>query len=208
MRWPSDAYLPKRDGRKLSSYLTSVDADQVLAFRLVRSGLAVRSARTLAEAAACPASTRPAGPASRRREGIRPERGARRGDDGHEGCAGAGPDARQERAPRGTERARPRRPDALVSGLREPPRRSDAVALRHGEGGRSARLRAPLHEGGAGPNADRQRGRSPLLGFYGPAKPGDFAEWAGLGKPHAHRLWDDAAGDLAEVQSARTTGGL
>ena len=33
-----------------------VDADQVLAFRLARSGLAVRSARGLSEAAACPAS--------------------------------------------------------------------------------------------------------------------------------------------------------
>jgi hypothetical protein len=33
-----------------------VDADQVLAFRLARSGLAVRDGRGLAEAAACPAS--------------------------------------------------------------------------------------------------------------------------------------------------------
>jgi hypothetical protein len=33
-----------------------VEADQVLAFRLGRSGLAVRGARTLADAAACPAS--------------------------------------------------------------------------------------------------------------------------------------------------------
>ena len=33
-----------------------MDADQVLAFRLARSGLAVRGASSLAEAAACPAS--------------------------------------------------------------------------------------------------------------------------------------------------------
>jgi hypothetical protein len=33
-----------------------VDADQVLAFRLARSGLAVRGARGLPEAAACPVS--------------------------------------------------------------------------------------------------------------------------------------------------------
>src|SRR3954464_7599764 len=33
-----------------------MDADQVLAFRLARSGLAARDARGLAEAAACPAS--------------------------------------------------------------------------------------------------------------------------------------------------------
>jgi hypothetical protein len=109
-----------------------VDADQVLAFRLDRSGLAVRRARGLAEAAACPASdfardaallalaarakdvSREAydrapgdfalygraliarddgqlgaqlgrqGSASRRREGVRAERGARGGGDGHE----------------------------------------------------------------------------------------------------------------------------
>ena len=34
----------------------SLDSDQVLAFRLARSGLAVRRAANLAEAAACPAS--------------------------------------------------------------------------------------------------------------------------------------------------------
>ena len=38
------------------SRLPGVDADQVLAFRLARSGLAARDARGLAEAAACPAS--------------------------------------------------------------------------------------------------------------------------------------------------------
>jgi Winged helix DNA-binding domain len=38
-----------------------------------------------------------------------------------------------------------------------------------------------------------------FLRFYGPAGPGDFAEWAGLARPHAERLWDEAAGDLAEV---------
>ena len=39
-----------------------------------------------------------------------------------------------------------------------------------------------------------------FLGFYGPAQPGDFAEWAGLAKPHARRLWDEAVPDLAEVK--------
>ncbi len=47
-----------------------------------------------------------------------------------------------------------------------------------------------------------------FLGFYGPAKPGDFAEWAGLAKPHAHRLWDEAAGDLAEVRVGKSKGWL
>jgi hypothetical protein len=37
-----------------------------------------------------------------------------------------------------------------------------------------------------------------FLRFYGPAKPADFAEWAGLAKPHAQRLWDEA-GELAEA---------
>jgi hypothetical protein len=39
-----------------------------------------------------------------------------------------------------------------------------------------------------------------FLGFYGPAAPADFAEWAGLAKPHAQRLWDDVGDDLAEVR--------
>jgi hypothetical protein len=47
-----------------------------------------------------------------------------------------------------------------------------------------------------------------FLGFYGPARPGDFAEWAGLAKPHAHRLWDEAVGDLAEVRVGKSTGWL
>ena len=37
-------------------------------------------------------------------------------------------------------------------------------------------------------------------------EPGDFAEWAGLARPHADRLWDEAAGDLAEVRVGKSTG--
>jgi hypothetical protein len=47
-----------------------------------------------------------------------------------------------------------------------------------------------------------------FLRFYGPAKPADFAEWAGLAKPHARRLWDEAAGDLTEVGSGKAKGWL
>jgi hypothetical protein len=47
-----------------------------------------------------------------------------------------------------------------------------------------------------------------FLGFYGPAKPGDFAEWAGLAKSHAQRLWDEAAGDLAEMPVGKSKGWL
>jgi hypothetical protein len=41
-----------------------------------------------------------------------------------------------------------------------------------------------------------------FLRFYAPARPGDFAEWAGLARPHARRLWDQAADDLAEADGA------
>jgi hypothetical protein len=47
-----------------------------------------------------------------------------------------------------------------------------------------------------------------FLGFYGPAKPADFADWAGLAKPHAQRLWDEAAGDLEEVLVGKSKGWL
>ena len=42
-----------------------------------------------------------------------------------------------------------------------------------------------------------------FLGFYGPATPGDFAEWAGLAKPHARRLWEDVEGELTEVRAGK-----
>ena len=39
-----------------------------------------------------------------------------------------------------------------------------------------------------------------FVAYYGPSTPGEFAEWAGLARSHALRLWDAAAGDLAEVR--------
>lgn len=61
-----------------------------------------------------------------------------------------------------------------------------------------------------------QRGRAPVasaavrrfLSFYGPATPREFAEWAGLARPHARRLWDELAGDLAEVHVGKRKGWL
>lgn len=38
-----------------------------------------------------------------------------------------------------------------------------------------------------------------FLHFYGPATSGDFAEWAGLARSHAERLWADVEGALEEV---------
>ncbi len=39
-----------------------------------------------------------------------------------------------------------------------------------------------------------------FLSFYGPATPSDFADWAGLAKPHAERLWDDIEDELTETR--------
>lgn len=47
-----------------------------------------------------------------------------------------------------------------------------------------------------------------FLGFYGPTQAGDFAEWAGLSKSHAQRLWDQVASDLVEVKVGKDTGWL
>ncbi len=47
-----------------------------------------------------------------------------------------------------------------------------------------------------------------FLGVYGPATPAAFAEWAGLARPHAKRLWDGAADELAEVRIAKSRGWL
>ena len=40
-----------------------------------------------------------------------------------------------------------------------------------------------------------------FLRFYGPSTPGDFADWAGLAKPHARRLWEDVEPELVETDS-------
>ena len=38
-----------------------------------------------------------------------------------------------------------------------------------------------------------------FLRFYGPAKPAAFADWAGLARTHAQRLWGEVEGELAEA---------
>ena len=45
-----------------------------------------------------------------------------------------------------------------------------------------------------------------FLGFYGPGKPGELAQWAGLAGAHARRLWDAAAAELVEVRVGRSRG--
>lgn len=55
------------------------------------------------------------------------------------------------------------------------------------------------------PAVDALRG---FLRFYGPATPDGFAAWAGLAKPHARRLWDGLADELAEVRVGERPGWL
>ncbi|HSI80310.1 MAG TPA: crosslink repair DNA glycosylase YcaQ family protein [Solirubrobacterales bacterium] len=47
-----------------------------------------------------------------------------------------------------------------------------------------------------------------FLGFYGPASPGDFADWAGIAKAHARRVWDEVSAELAEVRVGEARGWL
>jgi hypothetical protein len=251
-----------------------VDADQVLAFRLARSGLAVRDARGLAEAAACPASdfTRDAAllALAARAEGISREGYGRAVDAGDLVVAHVVRGAIHALAPRdlalygrallarddselGAQLGRQVQRLAAEKGF-SPSDALEEVATATKDALASGRTldRNGLHEElrqrvradlmpwckscqshhvapmlwryatvKAGVRLDSERrytmakhGRVPaaseavrrFLGFYGPAKPGDFADWAGLAGPHAQRLWDEAASELAEVQIGKSKG--
>jgi len=245
-----------------------MDAEQILAFRLARTGLAVRAARAPAEAAACPASDFARDAAllalAARIEGL--SRGVYQDavDAGELVVAHAVRGAIHALAPGDVAlygRALIARDDGeLAAQLGQQVQRLAAEkgfapgealeevatattdALRSGhtldKNELHAELRQRVHPDlmpwcrscdshhvapmlwryatiKAGARLDSQRrytmgkpGRTPaareavrrFLGFYGPAKPGDFAEWAGLARPHAHRLWDEAAGELAEIK--------
>ena len=256
--------------------IVQLDADQVLAFRLARSGLAVWGARDLAEAAACPASDFARDAAlmalAARAEGLSREayhhavdagglvvahvvRGAIHAlapgdlalygraliarDDG-ELAAQLGQQVQRLAAEKGfapseaLQEVATATKDALATGrtldrneLHEELRRrvrADLMPWCRGCGSyhvapmlwryatvvAGVRLiserRYTMGEPGRTPTASEAVRR--FLGFYGPATPGGFAEWAGLAKPHAHRLWDEAAGDLAEVRVGTSTGWL
>ncbi len=249
-----------------------VQAEQILAFRLSRSGLAARDAKDLAEAAACPASDFSRDAAllamAARLEGL--DAGAvRRGS------------RRRPRARGGSHRARrhPRvAPDDLALFGRALIARDDAelgqqlgrqvqrlsaekgfaptdaleevaAATSDALSGGRALDRTQLHDAlrervrsdlmpwckgcrshhvapmlwryagvKAGARLDSERrydlgrpGRAPaaaeavrrFLRFYGPATSGDFAEWAGLARSHAERLWQELKEDLHEVAVGR-----
>jgi hypothetical protein len=253
-----------------------MDADQVLAFRLARSGLAVRGAGDLAEAAACPASDFARDAAllalAARTESLSREaydhaidagdlvvahivRGAIHalapGDfalygrallarDDRELGAQLGRQVQRLAAEKGfapgeaLEEVAAATKDALAKGrtldkneLHEELRQRVRADLMPWCRGCQSHHVAPMlwryatvKAGARLDSARRYRmgkpGRTPtaseavrrFLGFYGPAKPGDFADWAGLAQSHAQRLWDDAAVDLAEVRGAGSGGWL
>ena len=253
-----------------------MDADQVLAFRLARSGLAVRAARGLAQAAACPASDFARDAAllalAARVEGLSREayhqavdagdllvahivRGAIHaaapGDfalygraliarDDDELAAQLGRQVQRLAADKGfapseaLEEVASATKDALSHGrtldknelheeLRQRVRRdvmpwcrscgSHHVApmlwryatVKAGARLDSKRRYTRLEPGATPPATDAVRR---FLGFYGPARPADFAEWAGLAKPHAQRLWDAVAADLTETRVGKSKGWL
>jgi hypothetical protein len=249
-----------------------MDADQVLAFRLARSGLAARGGRGLAEAAACPASDFARDAAllalAARVEGISRDaydravdggelvlahvvRGAIHAlapgdfalygraliarDDG-ELAVQLGRQVRRLAAEKGfapseaLEEVATATTDALANGRRldknalheELRQRVSADLMPWCRGCGSHHVAPMLWRYGtvkAGVRLDSGRryttgepGRPPaaseavrrFLGFYGPADPAGFAEWAGLAKPHARRLWDEVAGDLVEVRVGKS----
>jgi Winged helix DNA-binding domain len=248
-----------------------MDADQILAFRLARSGLAARDGRSLVEAVACPVSDFSRDAAlmalGARMEGLSREaydravdagdvvvayviRGAIHavapGDFGLYGRALIAADDRELGPQLGRQVQRLAAEHALSpsEALQEV-----AAATKDALANRRALDKNELHQAlrdrvrgellpwcrgcqshhvapmmwryatvKAGVRLDSQRrytrgdpGPLPaaseavrrFLGFYGPAGPGDFGEWAGLAKPHARRLWDEVAGELADVRVAK-----
>jgi hypothetical protein len=245
-----------------------VDAEQVLGFRLARSGLARRDAESLAGAAACPASdfARDAGllALAARHEDVSRERYEAAIDGGELVLAhivrgaihllAAGDLALYGRALISND------DEELAAQLGRQVQRlaaehafkptdvlgEVAEATKAALGGRRALSRNELHEElrgrvrselmpwckgckshhvapmlwryagvKAGVRLDAGRryvlgrpGRSPaaaeavrrFLRFSGPSDSGGFADWAGVARPHADRLWQQVAGELEEVR--------
>lgn len=251
--------------------MPGVDADQVLAFRLARSGLTARAADGLAAAAACPASDFSRDAAllalAARAEGVTRERYREAVDSGDlvvahivrgaihalapedlarygraliardddELAAQLGRQVRRLADEKGfaptaaLEEVAAATTDALAGGrtldkneLHEELRRRVSADVMPWCRGCGSHHVAPMLwryatvKAGVRLDADRRYamarpGRTPaareavrrFLSWYGPAQPGDFAEWAGVAKPHGRRLWNEVAADLAEVRVGR-----
>jgi hypothetical protein len=248
-----------------------MDAEHVLRFRLARSGLAQREARTLADAAACPASdfSRDAALfalAARHRDVTREryqeavsggelvvahivrgaihalapgdhalygralistdddELGVQLGrqvqrlaaDKGFSPTGALGEVAAATRA--ALHGGRSLSKDELHEELRG---RVGADLMPWCKGCKSHHVAPMLWRYGtvqAGAQLDAERryvlgkpGRKPAaaeavkryLRFYGPADSGGFADWAGVARPHAERLWKQVESDLTEVTLGR-----
>lgn len=251
--------------------MTSLEPEQVLAFRLARSGLVERGAPDLAAAAACPASDFSRDAAllalAARAEGVTREAYDRAVDAGDLVVAHAIRGAIHALAPSDHALLGPalvaRDDDELGAQLGGPARRlvaeagvapTDALAevaaaTRDALAGAGALDKDALHEElrgrvrpelmpwcrgcrshhvapmlwryatvAAGARLDARRryvqgrpGRAPatrevvrrFLAAYGPGTPGGLAEWAGIARAHAGRLWEEVAGELAEVRLGR-----
>jgi DNA glycosylase AlkZ-like len=253
-----------------------MDAEQVLAFRLARSGLAPREAGDLAEAASCPASDFAPGAAllalAARSDGVSRE-GYREAADAGElvvahtlrgaihalapadlalyGRALISREDEELGAQLGRQVQRlaaekcfaPTEALAEVAGATKDAlargRALDKNELHEELRGRVREELMPWCRGckshhvapmlwryatvQAGARLDSERryrlakpGRAPaarealrrFLSFYGPARPADFAGWAGLAKGHAQRLWDGVADELSEVRVGERGGWL
>jgi hypothetical protein len=250
-----------------------VRAEQILAFRLARSGLAARDADTLAAAAACPASdfSRDAAllAVAARVEGLTRERYDAAVDEGELVVAHVVRGAIHALAPgdlalygraliardddelgrqlgRQVQRLAAEKGFAPTAALEEV-----ATATKDALGGGRALSKIELHDAlrdrvgddlmpwckgckshhvapmlwrygavKAGARLDAERryvlgrpGRAPaaseavrrFLHFYAPATSAEFAEWAGVAKSHAERIWADVEGDLDEVAAGKRT---
>ncbi|MDX6677141.1 MAG: hypothetical protein QOE31_1193 [Solirubrobacteraceae bacterium] len=249
-----------------------MQAEQILAFRLARSGLAGRDAHSVAEAAACPASDFSRDAAllalAARLEGLTRERYDEAVDGGdlvvahvvrgaiHALAPGdhalygraliardddelakqlgqqvqrlaqetgfAVPDALAEVAGATKDALRGGRALGKVELHEELRQRVGADLLPWCAGCKSHHVAPMLWRYAsvkAGARLDSERryvlgkpGRAPAAGealrrflhFYGPATRADFADWAGLAKSHAKRLWADVASDLDEVSVGKS----
>jgi len=248
-----------------------VRSEQILAFRLARSGLAERDAKDLAQAAACPASDFSRDAAllalAARLDGLTRERYDEAVDGGDLVVAHVVRGAIHAVAPEDLAlygRALiSGRDDELIRQLGQQVQQlaaekgfapTDALAevaeaTKDALGGGRALSKIELHDAlrervgadlmpwckgckshhvapmlwrfatiKAGARLDSERryllgepGRAPaavdaarrFLRFYGPSTSRDFAEWAGLARSHAERVWADVAGDLDEVVVAK-----